>query len=117
MTSLIVWARIALPKGRSACLLTHAKVALTLQEQVAGQWMILQLAGNPGRRQLGALLSPGGEPAQAFWAWRNWCNGGGPFRLLAHAGRRTVAGAAFTDSPSCQDPSFPSTLTASFGHS
>ena len=116
MQSLIVSVGIGLRKHKSACLLTHAKVELTLQAQVADQWTTLQVAGNPARRKLGALLSPGGERAQALWAWRNWCGRGGPFRLLAHVDGRAAASAAFTDTPSCQDPSGSSTLAPSFGH-
>jgi hypothetical protein len=117
MQSLIVGAGFALRAHRGLCLLIRSQVEFSLQQQVARQWVTLvQIAGNPGRRRLGALLSPGGEDAQALWAWRNWCGGSGSFRTLARAGGRTVAGAAFTETPFCQDPGSPSTLAPSFGH-
>jgi hypothetical protein len=117
MQSLIVGPGIKLRPHRGACLLTNAKVTFSLQEQVAGQWVTLaQIAGNPGRRAIGALLAPGGEDAQALWAWRNWCGGSGLFRPVAQVDGRTAVGAVFTDTPFCQDPSSPSTLAPSFGH-
>lgn len=118
MQSLIVGVGIRLRAHRGACLLTNTRVDFALQRQVSGQWTTLQpVAGNPARRTIGALLSPEGEPAQAFWAWRNWCGGNGTFRLLAHVNGRATVGASFTDAPFCQDPSSPSILAPSFGHS
>jgi hypothetical protein len=117
MQSLIVGAGIGLRERESACLLTRAEVEFTLEQQVADQWTTLQAYGNAGRRLLGALLTPGGGDAQAFWAWRNWCARGGPFRTVARVGGRVVVGPSFTDSPVCVDPGSPSTLAPSFGHS
>jgi hypothetical protein len=118
MQSLIVGASVSLRAHRSACLLRNAKVDFALQRQVGGQWTtVQQIAGNPSHRTIGALLAPGGEPAQVFWAWRNWCGSAGPFRPLAHVNGRAVAGATSSDAPSCQDGASPSILAPSFGHS
>jgi hypothetical protein len=118
MQSLIVGASVSLRPHRSACLLRNAEVDFALQRQVGGQWTtVAQIAGNPGHRTIGALLAPGGEPAQTFWAWRNWCGSAGSFRPLAHVNGHAVAGATSTGSPSCQDPGSPSILAPSFGHS
>jgi hypothetical protein len=118
MQSLIAGVGIALRSGRGACVLTQTEVAFALQKQVAGRWTtVQQIVGNPGERTIGALLSPGGENAQTFWAWRNWCGGAASFRALTHVDGRATAGTAFGDTPSCQDPSSPSTLAPSFGHS
>ena len=95
----------------------YERSTLAFLQQVADQWKALQAFGNPGRRLLGALLTPGGDDAQAFWAWRNWCARGGPFRTVARVGGRVVTGPAFTDSPFGVDPGSPSTLAPSFGHS
>jgi hypothetical protein len=118
MQSLIAAAWITLRPHRSACLLARAKVAFAIQEQSGSSWTtVQQIAGNPAERTLGALLPRGGEIAVAYWAWRNWCAGTGTFRTLAHLDGHAVAGATFTETPSCQDPGSPSTLAPNFAHS
>jgi hypothetical protein len=118
MQSLIAGTRITLSSRRRACLLVRAEVALAIQKRVGGSWTTLeQIAGNPARRALGALLAPKGEATEAFWAWRNWCGGSGSFRTLMHANGDATPGPVFTDTPVCADESSPSTLTPSFGHS
>ena len=118
MGSLIVGVSISLRAHRSACLLRNAKVDFALQRQVSGQWTtVQQINGNPGHRTIGALLAPGGEPAQTLWVWRNWCGGSATFRALAHLNGSTAAGTSTGDAPFCQDSASPSTLAPSFGHS
>jgi hypothetical protein len=77
---------------------------------------IREIEGNPGHRKIGALLAAG-EPAPVFWAWRNWCGGGGGrFRSFARVDERVAAGPVFTQPISCQDPNAPSTSRPSYGH-
>lgn len=117
MESLIVGVGIELRTHRVSCLLTHAKVTFALQQQVSDQWVTLrQIEGNPAHRTIGALLAAGGEPAQIFWAWRNWCGGANRFRSFARVDERTAAGRVFTQPISCQEPEAPSTLSPSYGH-
>jgi hypothetical protein len=117
MQSLIVGVGVELRTHRAPCLLTYAKVTFALQQQVNDRWVTLrQIEGNPGHRTIGALLARRSEPAQVFWAWRNWCGGGGRFRSFARVDERTAAGRVFTQPISCQDPRVPSTLSPSYGH-
>ena len=116
MQSLIVGVRIERRAHRAPCLLTHAKVTFALQRQMSGRWVtIREIDGNPGHRKIGALLAAG-EPGTVFWAWRNWCGGGGRFRSFARVDERIAAGPVFAQPISCQDPKAPSTLRPSYGH-
>jgi hypothetical protein len=117
MQRLIDYVRIDLRAHHSPCVLYGAAVTLAIQRQSGTRWRTLgQIEGNPGHRTMGALISPG-RPASVFWAWMNWCGGGGRFRPLAHFDGRRVTGPATAQPISCQDPSRPSTLINSYGHS
>jgi hypothetical protein len=117
MGRLLSFLEVSLRPHSRPCVLRQLHTSLSVQRQEGKKWAtITQIAGNPGRRTVGTLLTHNYGAFSVLWAWTNWCGSGSRFRTRSTVGTRTAISASSSRTATCVDSEKKSRLLPNFGH-